>query len=51
MQTTRIRSPVTGTKYIVVYRVVNNPHDQLQNCKTLRVLFSLAAYVGIVLLK
>ena len=29
MQTTRIRSPVTGTNYIVVYRVVNNPRNKL----------------------
>ncbi|MCH7560092.1 MAG: hypothetical protein IIC67_01765 [Thaumarchaeota archaeon] len=29
MQTTRIRSPVAGTKYIVVYRVVNNPKNKL----------------------
>lgn len=29
MQTTHLRSPVAGTKYIVVYRVVNNPHNKL----------------------
>ena len=29
LETTRIQSKVDGTKYTVVYRVVNNPHDKL----------------------
>jgi len=29
MQIPQLRSPVTGTKYIVVYKVVNNPRDKL----------------------
>lgn len=36
MQTTRIRSPVVGTNYVVIYRVVNNPKYKLIAKKIIR---------------
>ena len=36
LQTTRIQSRVYDTKYIVVYRVVNNPHPKLIALRIIR---------------
>lgn len=36
LQTPRIQSKVHGTKYTVVYRVVNNPRDKLIAKKIIR---------------